>query len=423
MFIIMNRERYDRKTLVVFDTIGSYFVDVFYNTLYSKSVELVNNGHAGSITDTYRSNLLAYYSAISKNDKYYLQTMQMLHEYYGTYAGLESIMYVDFEDVVLSKFIPPEFYRDFTSRNKAMAMFNIISSVIGDFVIYIIEKDGMLSRIIDDHNNRNNVVILQQKITDLFILQREIYYEKFARAIIQNGPHAKVDKDILNRTHKAYVELSKKYKTLSADYKALSAKYEKALCIINILNDKIKQYKQNPGDTPRVSSRPCTELVRTCAEPHKLNTPSSARGPSNTTVQPTKESKPLRQLGAKHTISTRVDDGRVGATNEPLDRPTSLSEVDTPEADMPKVDTSKVDMPEVDTLELNTSEVDTLETNTHTNANLMPADDIDDEPNVELMPVKSMQSSPDRPELPAATLPAENDEDEKIDYAAWLSDI
>jgi len=53
----------------------------------------------------------------------------------------------------------------------------------------------------------------------------------------------------------------------------------------------------------------------------------------------------------------------------------------------------------------------------------MPADDIDDEPNVELMPVKSMQSSPDRPELPAATLPAENDEDEKIDYAAWLSDI
>lgn len=418
MFIIMNRERYDRKTLVVFDTIGSYFVDVFYNTLYSKSVELVNNGHAGSITDTYRSTLLAYYSAISKNDKYYLQTMQMLHEYYGTYAGLESIMYVDFEDVVLSKFIPPEFYRDFTSRNKAMAMFNIISSVIGDFVIYIIEKDGMLSRIIDDHNNRNNVVILQQKITDLFILQREIYYEKFARAIIQNGPQAKVDKDILNRTHKAYVELSKKYKKLWADYKALSAKYEKALCIIKILNDKNKQDKQNQGDTLRANSRSCAETVRPRVEPHKLNTPSSARGPSNTTVQPTKESKPPRQLGAKHTISTRVDDGHVGATNEPLDRPMSLSEVDMPEAGMPKVD-----MSEVDTLEVGTSGVDTLETNTHTNANLMPVDDIDDEPNVELMPVKSMQSSSGSPELPAATLPAENDEDEKIDYAAWLSDI
>jgi len=327
-------------------------------------------------------------------------------------------------------------------------------------VIYIIEKDGMLSRIIDDHNNRNNVVILQQKITELFILQREIYYEKFTRAIIQNGPHAKVDKDILNRTHKAYVELSKKYKALSADHKALSAKYEKALCIINILNDKIKQYKQNPGDAPRASSRPCTELVRTCAEPHKLNIPSSTRGLSNTSVQSTKESKPPKQLGAKHTISTRVDNDHIGATNEPspLDRPMSMSEVDTPEADIPKVDIPKINMPKtdmpkvdipkvdtseidipkvdmskVDTLKVGTSRVDTLETNTHTNVNLMPADDLDDESYVELMPVKSMQSSPNCPELPATMLPAtntvaantvtESDEDEKIDYAAWLSDI
>ena len=65
----MNRENYNRKTLCVFDNIGSFFVDTFYNGHYIFSRELVRNNSAESITEAYRNTLLNYNSAINKQYK------------------------------------------------------------------------------------------------------------------------------------------------------------------------------------------------------------------------------------------------------------------------------------------------------------------------------------------------------------------
>lgn len=75
----------------------------------------------------------------------------------------------------------------------------------------------MLPRIIDDHLNKNNVSMLQDHIIDIFILQRESYYSRFAQEISKANSPGMIDAVTLDRLKKAWVAEKQSNVKLAAD--------------------------------------------------------------------------------------------------------------------------------------------------------------------------------------------------------------
>ena len=209
MLYQMERSNYDRTTISVFDTVGSFFVDVFYNNHYLFSRDMVKSGRATSITDAYRSTIVNYMSGISSRKDLYITVAKSLHEYYQKSSGFGSIVFSDFEDKFLSQFIPPEYYRDFTERIKDNTLHEIIICTVNEFGAAILGKD-FLRRVIDDHLNTNNVTFLQDRIVDIFIIQRENYYSKFVQEISKSNSDNTVTKQLVEKLKQEFVTEKKR---------------------------------------------------------------------------------------------------------------------------------------------------------------------------------------------------------------------
>lgn len=228
----MNRVNLDSRTIGIFDTIGSYFIDQFYNAHYIMAKELVSQGRAQSITDTYRANVINYMRGISRNDLY-LNVIKKLHQYYQKAADFGSVLFHDFENKVLEQFIPPEYYKHFDERQKDTTLKVIITKCVQDLGEFVITPPT-LKRIIDDHMNKHNIVILQDKVIDNFIIQRENYYADFADKI--NESKKTVNKKVLDQLKEEYVNEKRRSCSLEDDR-------SRAIEIIRQLTQKLTNYE------------------------------------------------------------------------------------------------------------------------------------------------------------------------------------
>lgn len=200
----MDRRNYDRQVISLFDTLGGFFVDIFYNDLYLKAKSAVKEGKFGSITDAYRANILNYMNGI-KLRNLYTGVVKKLHEYYQRITGFSSLVFADFEDKVLVQFIPAEYYGDFTNKHKDSALYDIIVRTVNESGAIVLMPD-FLRRAIDDHMNVRNVTLLQDKLVDVFIFQREDYYTKFVSEINRKNCGGEVSKEVVEKLKAAFVE-------------------------------------------------------------------------------------------------------------------------------------------------------------------------------------------------------------------------
>lgn len=200
---------YDRRILMTFDIIGSYFIDVFYNDLFLKAKDALKNGRAKSLTDAYRNNVITYMKGVAENAQVYVGLTTKLHQYYHTMAKHNTTTLSDFEDRILSQFIPPEYYGDFTNKNKETALREIIVKAVNQLAEIVLEP-RMLGKIIDDHLNETNVSWLQETVIDIFISQREEYFTRFVNEISKTNGNATVSRDMFKKLKSAYVDETKK---------------------------------------------------------------------------------------------------------------------------------------------------------------------------------------------------------------------
>ncbi len=227
----MDRRNYDSKAMGLFDTIGSYFVDALYNNHYLIARDIVRRGAANNITDAYRTTVINYMNGSSRDDLFKI-IVYKLHEFYQKNSGFGTIVLSEFQNKVLSQFIPAEYYQDFTDRHKDKTLKEIIVRTVNEFGAVALSPN-VLRRIIDDHLNRDNITLLQDHIVDIFILQREEYYTKFAQEISRKNAGGTVDKGLLDKLKLAYVDEKRKCCELMADK-------ERAANIVGQLIDKIK---------------------------------------------------------------------------------------------------------------------------------------------------------------------------------------
>lgn len=206
----MSRRHYDSKTLAVFDHVGCFFVEVFYNDLYLKADDMLkrNNGPFNSLTEAYRTNVLNYMRGINIPQNY-MVVIKKLHEYYQKTTAFMTLTFADFEDKVLAQFIPPEYYRDFTSKNKDKTLHDIIIKTVSELGAFILKQDK-LRKIIDEHRDPSNITMLQDYLVDLLIEQRETYYSKFADEISRQNGNDKYDREIVNKLKAAFTDEKQK---------------------------------------------------------------------------------------------------------------------------------------------------------------------------------------------------------------------
>ena len=172
------------STQAVFDVFGSYLVDVFYNGHYNLARERVRNGIAANITDDYRTHVLSFVKAPAVGVTYYKKLVMLWLEYYRRYAVGATLMLADFQDKILSQFIPPKFYADFSERQKDDAFRTIVIKTLTDFGDCVLAPD-MLKRIIDGRADPLNVSLLQGRMDTILMNQRDVYYAQFTRKTIR----------------------------------------------------------------------------------------------------------------------------------------------------------------------------------------------------------------------------------------------
>lgn len=231
------KKQYDRKVLATFDLIGCYFIDTVYNDLFLKAKHQFTIGGAKSLTDVYRSYVIWYMQGVSEKPKNYIEIMKKFLEYYNKQTNTVTATLAELENKILSQFIPPEYYQDFNNANKEQTLHSIIIKAINQLGEVVLESH-MLGRIIDDHLNAANVQILQEKMTDIFISQREEYYSKFVNAISKNNGNTTVSRDQFKKLKDAYAEEVKKRVAAEADR-------DKALQLLQASLKKISELEAN----------------------------------------------------------------------------------------------------------------------------------------------------------------------------------
>jgi len=203
----MNRNNYDRGTIAIFDAIGTHFVDMIYNNHYLVAGDHHREGRSETFTGAYVT-LLRHYSNGVRQGDCYRQVVKNLHMYCQKSMVGTAMVFLDFEDRVLSQIIPSDYFNDLTSDEKDDTLHNVIITCVSELCV-IATTMPMLGRIVDDHRNLDNVKILQENAIDILLTIREEYYGKFARKLSRKGLDNMIDRDLFEKLKMEYVKEKK----------------------------------------------------------------------------------------------------------------------------------------------------------------------------------------------------------------------
>ena len=172
---ILDRHNYSPKTLEVYEIMSAYYVDIFYNHLYTEAKKLKSGGSVSSITEGYKHTLNAFLKSLS-SPKLYKKNIIGIHRYYIN-IGFASISFAKCVDRLTAEFIPTDYFKSLTSTQKMGVLRLVINQSMKGFVRKIV--DDHIAKIIDYHTDKDNVRILQDILIDGFIFEREGMYQRF----------------------------------------------------------------------------------------------------------------------------------------------------------------------------------------------------------------------------------------------------
>jgi hypothetical protein len=196
----MNRGRYSKTFLQIVDIIAAFFTDELVNKLYYKARN--SAAETGTtITDEYKRIVTQYAYGVTNRPDLCKKVILSLHEYYSKFTRFTSIIYVDFEDDILTQFIPPEYYSDFTSKQKTAMMGAIVVSAVQSAIAYV-HKPEILEQIIDFRNKSigrrmetdvDFTLSIQNHIVDVLMSKRDEFYCDFAKKISEKSQKVSVE--------------------------------------------------------------------------------------------------------------------------------------------------------------------------------------------------------------------------------------
>jgi hypothetical protein len=248
------------NTLAQFDIIGCFFINKFYSHLYQLASQKLQSGHAKTLTDAYRDLIVAYVRGVQQPQTY-LQTLKELIAYWSQLTTGFQTPISEFEDKILIEFIPPEYFREFTSRDRESVLQKIIADAVSHLASECI-KGGMLAKIIDKHTDESNVTLLQRKMVDHFATVRNGYFEKFVQSITKSNQTA--HSQTIDALKQECVNLARR----CAESEATVAKLQKMLAMALDRVDELKGIAHDTTATPTHVATHTPARVQPRASPH-----------------------------------------------------------------------------------------------------------------------------------------------------------
>lgn len=172
-----NPYNYSAQTIDTFEILGGHIVDVYYNRLYEKSKDAQVAGKSPSITEAYKSYCRLYLNNLQNEDLFKQKALDV-YEYFKYHSPLPVVGYADWVDKIAKEFTPSDFWPSMSSSRKDYCVGIVLRSLFKDFALFVLSPTS-LEMIIDDHNNKDNIPLFQDKCIVMMIELREKLFRKY----------------------------------------------------------------------------------------------------------------------------------------------------------------------------------------------------------------------------------------------------
>ncbi len=168
----------DSRTTSVFEVVGSYFCDTFFNHIYHSARTKVAAG--GSLTDEYIRLAKTYLIATKTDKKCYTDVVRGVHSYFTATTRYTTLGFAEFVDRIVGVCVPPEYFEKFSTTDKDEILGSIICDLVSNLAAHVTTPD-MLRRIIDEHSSAPDMTIrmLQDHAVTILGEKRLTLHNKF----------------------------------------------------------------------------------------------------------------------------------------------------------------------------------------------------------------------------------------------------
>jgi hypothetical protein len=172
---------YDKKTIYTFSIIGAHLVEIFYIHLYNEGEKLKLSKTAKTQTEGYKFAVHSFISSMNKNSKkykpkFYNELLIGLTEYFATYTEKPSLKLKGCVDMVVAEFVPSNYFQSASNEQRRFLFDKILGNGIKKLTEFIFGE--FLPRVIDDHDNQDNVETLKEKMIEIFSNERQNLYSE-----------------------------------------------------------------------------------------------------------------------------------------------------------------------------------------------------------------------------------------------------
>jgi hypothetical protein len=196
---ILDRHQYDPKMITNIEVMAAYFVDLFYNHLYFEGKKLKVNGSVPSVTEGYKHALNAFIKSLG-NARLYKKAVIGIHQYFMNYTSFTTISFAKCVDRLAANFVPLDYYSSLNNTQKMSVLRLVINQAVKEFTKKIVNDH--LNKIIDHHQEFDNVRLLQDELIDCFLLEREGVYQRFVSSQTQTSSNETVNRLVAEKMQK-----------------------------------------------------------------------------------------------------------------------------------------------------------------------------------------------------------------------------
>lgn len=225
---LFDRASYLPRTISVYQLVGAYLVDIYYNHLYAEAHKYRGKGDVPTVTEGYRHATFAFLTGLDHNAKatykaqHYKQLLIGINEYFKTWTSFSTLTVSDCIDKIVREFVPDDYFKQIDKEQKGSILRMVLTNVLREFTKIVI--DEFLSAIVDNHDEPANIEALKDRITDLMISEREKMFHKFLASHFP-ASNETVDKKFAERMRDEIIRLQAEV----AQHKTVAAKQQEEI--------------------------------------------------------------------------------------------------------------------------------------------------------------------------------------------------
>lgn len=232
-----------KQTLSKFEIIGSTYINILYNNIYNNSI--ISNVN---IKNAYVANVLDYLNS-SKEEEFFIQSINCICSYFKSSTKYTDLSFNNCVDLLIVEFVPTNYINKLNKQQKHKILHNVLHNTLKRVISSVIKE--FIPMIIDNHNDLNNLVILQDMYLKNILYEKNLLLSKFADPTQKDEDTEKIKIfELLEKFKQEVVSLKKKNEELTSHLKESNDRLNKlksdyTLCLDNNKSIQSKLYQAN----------------------------------------------------------------------------------------------------------------------------------------------------------------------------------